>query len=193
MKSKADVERRLRSLRVKYAKKYVAKTQERAHRNCVYNHEHVPVGRPAQKDGPDGKLVPRRQVTLMVLQPDQSVRLCMYGCGDTANWPGDVCDSDDVSRSCPKFKPRQSMESAKAEFMEHLKDDEWVFEHHKDLAAFQWVLEDRLHRMQLSWLERLMLWFYAVLFRRAKPSPQLPAPPIPQDLWSDDAPPPPSP
>ena len=190
MKTRSDIENRLKSLRVKYAKRYVKKSQERLHTNCSYNMVHAP--RTAYKSDKtvDLPMVPKRQVTLVVVQPDAPVRLCMYGCEDPSTWSGNVCDDDSVSRSCPMFKPLQSLQSARAEYMEKLSDDEWVFDNHKDMVALQWALSDRLHKMQLSVLERLILWFQVFFFRKAKPVRQLPEPPIPEDLWEDNAPPP---
>ena len=202
MKSRSDIEKRLRSLRVKYAKRYVSASQERTHRNCVHNVEHAPrdmhedskPSRSPLRRGPQGRDAAPPRRTLTVVRSEAPVRLCMYGCKDPASWAGDVCDSDDISRSCPKFEPLRSMEAARAEFLEKLADDEWVFDNHKDMAALQWALSDRMHKWGLSWWERLFLWLQVLLFRRAKVAPRLPLPELPEDLWKDDAsPPPPAP
>jgi len=75
--------------------------------------------------------------------------------------------------------------------MELLSDDEYVFDNYRDMAAFQWVLSDRLHKMPLSWWETLILWFQVLLHRRARMVPPLPEPELTDDLWEEDAPPPP--
>ncbi len=188
MRSQSDIDRRLRSLRVKYAKRYIARSQARVHTNCVFNAEHTPrnfIKSDKSDKSEELKLVPRRQVTLVVLRPELPIRLCMYGSQDMENWPGIVCDSDDVAKSCPMFKSKQSLDDSRAEFMEKLSDDEWVFDNHKDMAALQWVLNDRLHKMDLKWWELLYLWFHSIVLRRSKPIPQLTEPNIPTDLWDD--------
>jgi hypothetical protein len=100
----------------------------------------------------------------------------MYGADDPMNWPGDVCD-DDVAKRCKWFKPKKSAKEAHDEFMELLVDDEWVYENHRDVAALQWVLDNKGHRVSrrfLSVWERIWLWFVVCFTFVKKPAPSLP-------------------
>jgi len=207
VKSEEEVLRRLRKLRGRYARQYLRRSQDRLHRNCVHNREHV--GTRTVSDGPEdgvpmrirggedveGLVAPDRRVrfgravSLVVLREEpSSVRLCMYGAEDPALWAGEVCDSDEKAASCPMFSPSVRKEDAMAAFKELMRDDAYVYENYRDVAALQWVLEDRVHHHRPGLLERLVHWFVA---RRAKVPKPLPALPEPtdremEDLWKDD-------
>lgn len=183
MKSKTDIENRLRSLRIKYAKRYISKTQARAHRNCQYNREHIPKGKYEKTKSIDVEMASKKQTTLMVIQPDYPIRLCMYGADSPSTWLGDVCDSDEIAKSCKWFKPIISAATAKDEFLKLLEDDEWVFDNYLDIVALQWVLNDRVHLMMLTWWERFKLFLFLFFFRHEKRAPQLEAAELPTDLW----------
>lgn len=185
MKTRDDVERRLKKLRTRYAHRHVQRSQERRPGNCVYNEEHAP--RKLEPSVPvEHQMAPRSQVTLVVLNEDRPVRLCMYG-AESGKWPGNICDSDGVARSCPMFKPRTSVEEARHGFMEGLADDEHVFNNYRDMATLQWVLGERVHGWPLSWWERLWLFVMGFFARTAKPLPRGPEHTI-EGLWDDDPP-----
>lgn len=188
MKSKSEIEKRLRNLRIKYAKRYIAESQVRSHQNCIYNKIHVSTNHKQVSESADLALYPKRQTTLVIIQPDAPIRLCMYGSDNPSKWSGDICDSDDISKSCPMFKPGTSASQAREDFLAMLSDDEWVFDNYRDMAALQWVLNDRLHKMKLSILERIIFWFHSVILRRKRPSRRLPTDSLPEDLWVSDAP-----
>lgn len=166
MKSESVVQRRAQRLRDRYLRRHVLLSQERLHRNCVYNQEHVPNGLPYSRSDlmTELDLAPRKVTTLLVIQEDRPVRICTWGLRagkeavDSVNWDRDVCDSDSVSASCSMFEARIGADEAYDEFMELLKDDKFVYENYRDLAALQWVLEDR--RPRLPWYRRLLTWLF---------------------------------
>jgi len=174
VKSYRVVLKRARKLRLRYAKKHVMASQERRHRNCRYNFEHAPIGLGRNPDVVELSVAPREVTTLLVLREDVKVHLCMYGSDDPENWPGDLCDRDDMADRCKWFEPLKSAKEAREEFDGFLKDDEWVYNNHRDLAVLQWVLDDRgtqTPRGFLSRWERFLLWLYVLLCRVKKPSP----------------------
>lgn len=132
------------------------KSQERRHRNCAHNVEHVPNRLPySSSDVPtDLDLAPRRVTTLLVVQDESPTYLCSLGSENPAEWSGTICDRDSFSDGCPYFVPRVSAEAATAEFRELLLDDGYVYEHYRDVAALQWVVEDR--RPRPPWYVRLL-------------------------------------
>jgi hypothetical protein len=175
MKTQSEIEKRLQKLRKRYRQKYVQERIGRHHENCVHNYVHAPRGQFKYSRSHDVELAPRKQTTLMVIQPEQSIRICTYGSAGK-EWNGDVCDSDDKSSDCPWFKAARSEEEVGAEFDAVLADVEFVFENFRDMATLQWVLDvrspDEVPDEPLpppSLLDRLLSWF------RPKP-PQLPPP-----------------
>lgn len=138
-------------------------------------------------------IAPRDQVTLVVIQEDRPIGLCMYGASDASKWPGNICDDVATAKSCPMFNPRVTVEEAKAEFIDQLEDDEFVFNNYRDVATLQWVLGERVHDIPLTWWERLIVWFSMKSAKVLPPSPQLPEPDA-NTLWTeDDTAPPPGP
>ena len=155
-------------------KQHVGKSQARCHRNCQYNVEHSPEAQGRDPNVVELSLAPREVTTTLVLERDEAVRLCMYGAEDPGQWPGDVCDDDDTARRCKWFKPKMAADAAQAEFEGLLADDEWVYENHRDMAALQWALGDRIHKHGLSLWERLWLFVFSFFARTPKPAPPLP-------------------
>jgi len=206
VKSEEEVRRRLRKLRGRYARQFLRQSQDRLHRNCVHNYEHLPLDAPlpgGDEAGPmrirggeevEGLVVPDRRVrfgrtvSLVVLQDPSPVRLCMYGSEDPASWAGEVCDRDEKAASCPWFSPAVPKEEALAAFDALLEDDGYVYENYRDLAALQWVLGDRVHRHPPGLWERLLDWMALLRTSPSRPAPALPEPADDQleDIWKDD-------
>lgn len=194
MKSEDKILDRLKKLRIKYARKYVSETQDRSHQNCLHNCINGPmtftksdykefVKTPV--DSHDLSRSPTKMETLVVIQPQAPVRLCMLGPdgSSTNTWSGVICDSDEVSRSCPMFTPGTSPEQAREDFLNLLENDEYVFDNYKDLAALQWVIDDRIHKTPFSLWDRVVMWFHSKLFwlKKSEKRKELP---LPSDLWS---------
>lgn len=151
----------------------------------MHNILHEPNGQSAETVSTAVELSPRQNRTLVVIQEDRPIRLCMYGADDASRWPGNVCDSDDVARSCPMFKARLSVGEAKDEFAHLIEDDEYVFNNYRDVATLQWVLGERIHERELSLWERLVVWIHMKLARTPSAAKALPVP-TDVDLWSED-------
>jgi hypothetical protein len=187
VKSRDQVESRLRKLRTRYAHKHVEASQKRCYSNCVHNQVHTPkkldYGHSLETEF---ERAPRLQHTLLVLQDDQSVHICMYGAETPKTWPGDTCDAmDDKAKSCPMFKPRVSLDQARKEFEDKLADDEYVFNNFRDVATLQWVLGQRVHEIPLTLLDRFFFWLKKKFWKSEPALPQLPPAELPEGLWYD--------
>jgi hypothetical protein len=186
VKTKDDVESRLRKLRMRYAHNHVEATQKRCFRNCEFNEAHAPSTfdyKPQLET--EYEMAPRHQTTLVVMRDDRTVHLCMYGAKNPATWLGDTCDTDDKAKRCPMFKPRVSLEQARREFMEKLSDDKYVFDNFRDVAALQWVLNMRVYETPLTLFERFVFWLKKKFWKPEPALPQLPSADLPTDLWYD--------
>jgi hypothetical protein len=163
MKTKEDIQKRLEKLRLRYLRQYVSKANLKSHENCVYNLNQAPLN--YKPEVPlELSLAPRVSTTLLVIQPESPIRLCMYGSENPSTWSGDICNDDIKSSSCPYFKPITEESSVVDSFNDLLKDDEFVANNYKDIAALQWVIDDRIHRTSLSVVSKFVL-FVDNLFR----------------------------
>lgn len=193
MKSKADALKRLKKLRIRYAKNYIRCSQKREHRNCRYNHEQEPLrvwdswvlGQNTQVEA---ELTPcRTEIIIASNTEDPSIFYCTYGSDDPEHWEGLICDNDEIAKKCKWFVPRVSPKEAREEFLELMGDDKHVYENYRDVAVLQWVLEDRVYKHALSWWERLVLWIRLKLSKPKPPAALPPAEDIPEDLWDDSS------
>lgn len=196
MKTQFEIEKRLQKLRRRYRQKYVQERTGRHHENCVHNYVHAPRGQFKYSRSADVDMAPRKQTTLLVIQPEQSIRICTYG-STGKDWNGDVCDSDEKSSGCPWFKPARSEDEVGEEFDAVLSDVEFVFENYRDMATLQWVLDvrspdevdDPLPSPTL--LDRILGWFRPKPMQLPPPEPEEPAtepnPDVPKGLWDADS------
>jgi hypothetical protein len=145
MRAAEEVERRLKKLTSRYKERYLAQSQGRFHKSCIHNRTHMPTSTVKSESSKmwESSMSPRRQVTLIVMQPEAPIGICMYGSEKSETWNGNTCDDDSVSEECPYFAPSQSKEDASAEFDSMLKDDALVLAEYPDVAALQWVLQAR--------------------------------------------------
>lgn len=193
MKSEADVRKRLDKLRSKYLNKHVRETQRRFHKNCVFNSPHAPKPLP-YSEIPDLELerAPRKSRTLVVLQESSvPVRICMYGADTPESWLGNTCDDDSVSSTCPMFRPHVSAHEAAFEFETSMMDDRSVLESYPDVAALQWVLEERvftrpfLHRFWTFILGLVLAGAARVRKVFVKGADRTPPGALPPGFWDD--------
>lgn len=157
MKSKNEIYRRLEKLTARYRHRYVESTQVKSPLNCHYNIEHI------QKTVRESKIwdkavSPRIQSTLIVLNNQESVRICSYGSDDSSKWTGQICDSEEISSPCPYFKPKVTKEEAFREFSEILGDDQKTLALYPDVANIQWVLDDRYSLRKGFWIIITRAW-----------------------------------
>jgi hypothetical protein len=186
MKTADEVRGRLEKLRIRYLRQYCAAVRARLPHNCVHNCVHMPT---LQKTSlpTEVELAPRIVSTLVVMEPQIPVRLCLYGSDKPDMWNGDVCDADETARECPHFEARVTEEQAVAEFEGLMADDSYVLDNHKDVAALQWVLGERVFRIPLSLWDRFAIWLDRALRFHRKPVGRLPPAELPGDLWHVDA------
>lgn len=173
VKPESVVRRRAERLRDRYLRRHVLRSQERLPENCAHSREVLPNKLPYSRTDllTELDLAPRVVTTLLVIQEDKPVRICMRGADDPSSWSGDICGAD--GRACCRdhFVPVKTAATVAEEFMKSLEDDKFVYDNFRDLAALQWALGDR--RPRLPWYRRLVVYLVG---RFIPPVPKLPAP-----------------
>lgn len=196
MKSHAEISNRLNKLLYRYLANYIKQTQARIHSNCVFNLEHKPKKLTiSHQDNVEFSFSPRKTNSLIVIQsntPPNSVYICTYGMPNSG-WNGDICDStNNVASHCKWFQSKVSKLELESEFNELLKDDDYVLKNYPDIAALQWVLNERIRLTGSSIWDRITL-FFLMIWPAHKPKEKLltegtptPVEDVPADLWQDD-------
>jgi hypothetical protein len=161
VKSEEAVLKRLKNLRKRYLNKYIKVSQTRLHKNCVYNVSYTlnQTSLKANEIQVNESLWNNKFDSIVIIQDNQSTHFCAFGSEKPDEWNGIICDNDDVAKSCKWFKPKVPIDKVEIEFEELMKDDEFVLNHYPDIAALQWVLDDRIHFYCLSWWDRIRFWF----------------------------------
>lgn len=181
MKTQDEIQKRLEKLRARYCAKHCSMVLSKKPSNCVYAYKHMP--RPRQQSTPiEYEIAPREVTSLVIIQPDSPIDLCTYGSDKPETWNGDICD-DNVACQCRFFKSKIDESNAINDFDKLMADDAYVLEHYKDIAALQWVLNERVYKTRLSLFSRLKIWILNK-FRRQE-VPKLPKYSIPlEELWN---------
>lgn len=184
---------------------HIKKSQQRIHTNCKYNLVH---SSPTNKStgtsgsrvhlpviGKEDFLSPDRQVTNchdymgVELSENDSIKICTYDIGNSLEWNGDICDNDEISKSCPLFKPRISVEEARAEFEEFMIDDKYVYDNYRDIATLQWTLKTRTNDF-FSFITYIYVWFLMLFVKTKKQKPEKFQSSnlefLVDDIWSED-------
>lgn len=166
MKTQAQIESRLRKLRFRYLRKFLVESQKRVHRNCVFNSIELPANHIRKTEYTNVKISPRKQITLLVIQPDKPVSYCTFNSPNNHEWNGIICDNDSISEKCKYFKPIVSLQESRKSFDLLIENDEYVLNNFKDVASLQWILEERASSMKISRGEKfsLILTSYFILF-----------------------------
>lgn len=196
MKSQSEIQRRLRKLHFRYAKKYIDSTQKRIHTNCKHNHSQKPLKQ--TRDVVEIELAPRQVSTVVYIHDnDRETQYCMYGSENPETWPGIICDRHQIAETCKWFVPKISAKGAEDQFDKLMEDDEYVYKEHADIAALQWVVNDRVYKHKMTWFYRMIMSITFFIHRltdkirrrrmKAEPSVcQLPESNPPEELWTDD-------
>jgi hypothetical protein len=190
VKTKEQVLNRLKKLRIRYARQYISESQKRVHANCTYNLEITSTNHKDESKF-EYDIMPRKVHITVLNNPPTPIRLCMYGSEKIDEWPGSLCDSDLISAKCPYFKPKISFKEAEKSYLELLKDDKYVFDHYKDMATLQWVLNYRIYESHLSIFDKIKIKFLSVIiFLKSLMKPRQSnqsLPELPEGLWDDDS------
>lgn len=196
MKSQSEIQRRLKKLRFRYAKKHIDSTQKRTHVNCTYNYSQKPFNQ--TRNTVEIELAPRQVSTVVFIQEEKDAYYCMYGAQNPKTWPGIICDRNQIAETCKWFFPKISAEEAEDQFNKLMEDDEYVYDKYADIAALQWVVNDRIYKYKISWFYKIILFISSFMHklidkmrkRRMKAEPsvcQLPESDLPKELWTDDS------
>lgn len=136
MKNEAQIRKKLKDVKFKYLTAHYRDKLQVCPQNCIHNYRH--------------KVKSDEGV-------EQVVGLCTLGMENPEEWNGNLCDDVHTAQSCPYFTNKRDKESIKDEFLDSLKDEVVVASKYKDIAALQWVLDEKIYSWDLSLLQRIVL------------------------------------
>lgn len=137
MRTKAEIQKRLERLRYNHLKRHLRDHLSRRPENCAHNGHHA-LG--------DGKWA----------------HLCMLGAEDPEAWPGNICDEEEVARTCAFFTCRHDKEALKREFWQDARDPALLEGPYRDVGLLMWVLDEEAgdcgYEADQSWWRRMRQW-----------------------------------
>lgn len=163
MKSKLEIENRLAKLESRYRRLFQQKHFEKTPHNCIFNLEHTPKKLPYSSkidENISRMSMPSRSSLLVVIQEDETTRICTYGSENPKEWNGNVCDDTSVSSTCPYFVNTNSIAEVNEKFDSLTKDDKLMIKNYPDMAALQWVLDTRYWTIKSGFFTAIFSYFF---------------------------------
>lgn len=159
MKSKAEVQNRLRGLLLAEFNRRVGIAHRRLPNRCINNHRQQLDPRKQVEDevNPSYNRVDRRRLPVV-----NEIGLCMMGAENPTEWKGDICEDPIDADRCPWFTPAQSKEALLQEFEQDVADIEWVEEYLPAVYSLLWVLDEAGANYHLPWWKRVAFWFLRI-------------------------------
>jgi hypothetical protein len=102
------------------------------------------------------EILPARSELSVHISHDDGMGYCMYGSESCSTWSGTLCDGDSVPSTCKWFVPQVTVEEAVKTHDALMVDDKYVYANYPDIAALQWVIEDRISTRKP--------WYYLMVF-----------------------------
>lgn len=175
MQTEAQIRRKLQRVKYYYLKKRLEREMSRRPWNCRFNYVHsAQNNRLADASWEDAgkRHAPYPEAPLeeaqhhpILVEAEKTgswVRLCGYGCDSAENWNGIICEDANTAKKCPMFELRTTREEIEANFEAELSDLELLSRDFKDIAALQWVLDEKGQGIEMSWWQRFKMRFFGL-------------------------------
>jgi len=166
MKTKTEIEDRIRFLLAKELERRVMKATERLPHRCIYNLRQPLDTRRRVEDEPNPYY---NRITLGIgpdgvpLPVHQTIGLCMFK--DNAESEGQplltICEDPIDAQRCPVFSPRVTKETLWKEFSEQIQNSVWIHENLPDVSALYWAL-DTGRTVKAPWWLRILYRFLRI-------------------------------
>ena len=138
MKTKSEVEVRIKELVCAELDRRVTEASERLPTRCVNNYRHPLDTRKQLEGGPNPEY--NRITDKQGLPVIQTIGFCLLNCDDPENWEGTICEEPIDAKKCPDFKPMKIKADILPDLARELKDSDWVRGNLPELFALLWVL-----------------------------------------------------
>ena len=165
MKTRGEVEGRLRALLVEELNRRVAEARKRRPHLCRFNHRQPLDDRKTVDGEPNSEY---NRITTSPWEPvSRTIGLCMYGQQDPEGWEGNICEDDIDAQRCPLFEPLKTKDEILEEFVEQVSTPGWIDDNLPGVAELAWVLEETTYTQQLPWWK--LFWYRWILRIRVEP------------------------
>ena len=156
MKTREEIEGRIRFLLVQELDRRVAEASRRLPCLCTHNHQQ-PLDTRRQVYGE-----PNDSFNRVSSEPGvpvgQTMGLCMLGADKPEEWNCTICEDPIDAQKCPLFTPLKTKEHIESTFREEVNDMPWVQEHMPEMYGLLWTLDTGVVALRLPWWKRVWYW-----------------------------------
>jgi hypothetical protein len=166
MKTKSDIEARVKELVCAEFDRRVIEASKRLPTRCVNNYRHPLDTRKKLEGEPNpgyNRITDKHELPVV-----QTIGFCMLGCNDPENWEGTICEEPIDAKKCSDFKAARGKADILPELSQDLKNTSWVKDNHPELFSLLWVL-GLVQEIKIPFWK--MVWFW---FRRIRLEPVVP-------------------
>jgi hypothetical protein len=159
MKTKSEVEARIKELVCAELDRRVAEASERLPTRCVHNYRH-PLDNRKQLEGEPNPGY-NRITDNSGLPVINTIGFCLIGCTDPENWEGTICEEPIDAKKCGIFKTKMGKADILPMLASDLKNADWVQGNLPELFSLLWVL-DVVQELRVPLWKRVLFWFLRV-------------------------------
>jgi hypothetical protein len=159
MKTKSEVESRIKELVCAELDRRVAEASERLPTRCVHNYRH-PLDNRKQIEGEPNPGYNRITYN-SGLPVVNTIGFCLIDCKSPEDWGGTICEEPIDAKKCGVFKAKKGKTDILPELASDLKDSVWVRINLPELFSLLWVLEV-VQEVRVPLWKRVLFWFRLV-------------------------------
>jgi len=138
MKTKSEIESRIKELVCSELDRRVAEASERLPIRCVNNYRHPLDTRKQIEGGSNSEY--NRITDKQGLPVIQTIGFCLLNCEDPEHWEGTICEEPIDAKKCSDFKQAKTKADILPELARDLRDSDWVRGNQPELFTLLWVL-----------------------------------------------------
>jgi hypothetical protein len=167
MKTKSEVEARIKELVCAELDYRVAEASKRLPTRCIHNYCHPLDNRKHLGESPN--LGYNRITDNSGLPVINTIGLCLIGCTDPENWGGTICEEPIDAKKCGVFKAKMGKAAILPELASDLKDSDWVRINLPELFSLMWVLDVIQEGVRVPFWKKILFWFRRVRLEPVTP------------------------
>jgi hypothetical protein len=159
MKTKSEVEARIKELVCAELDRRVAEASERLPTRCIHNYRHSLDNRKYLEGEPNPGY--NRITNNSGLPVINTIGFCLIGCTDPENWGGTICEEPIDAKKCEVFKSKMQKADILSGLASDLKDSDRIRDNIPELFSLLWVL-DVVQEVEIPLWKVILFWFRRV-------------------------------
>jgi hypothetical protein len=150
MRSRQEVEARVRYLVNEELVRRLAEIEQCQPHHCKHNYRH-----PLDTRRRIGETA-NPNYNRIALAGEATIGLCMLGSEDVVSWPGTICEDVEMALACPYYTSKTTRGDVLTTYRDQLQDLAWLEQNLPQVFELVWVLQ-AVSAPTLTWWQSLIL------------------------------------